>query len=191
MTEAAVSAETVAPRSPGELFRTYGGISVQAFGGSLAFTERALVQKKRWLTPDEFLGLYAISQVLPGPTGVSLCVLVGDRFFGVRGAAAALAGFLLPPTVIVLVLASLLQHFQHVPAVQNALHGMGAAAVALVIHTAARMSRTLRGQRMGIAVAVATCGAVAAGGLSVPTVMLTLGVFSVLLAWYRPGQPNP
>ena len=191
MTEAAVSAGTVAPRSPGELFRTYGGISVQAFGGSLAFTERALVQKKRWLTPDEFLGLYAISQVLPGPTGVSLCVLVGDRFFGVRGAAAALAGFLLPPTVIVLVLASLLQHFQHVPAVQNALHGMGAAAVALVIHTAARMSRTLRGQRMGIAVAVATCGAVAAGGLSVPTVMLTLGVFSVLLAWYRPGQPNP
>ena len=191
MIEAAVSAETVAPRSPGELFRTYGGISVQAFGGSLAFTERALVQKKRWLTPDEFLGLYAISQVLPGPTGVSLCVLVGDRFFGVRGAAAALAGFLLPPTVIVLVLASLLQHFQHVPAVQNALHGMGAAAVALVIHTAVRMSRTLRGQRMGIAVAVATCGAVAVGGLSVPTVMLTLGVFSVLLAWYRPGQPNP
>ena len=191
MTDTAVSAGTVAPRSPGELFRTYGGISVQAFGGSLAFTERALVQKKRWLTPDEFLGLYAISQVLPGPTGVSLCVLVGDRFFGVRGAAAALAGFLLPPTVIVLVLASLLQQFQHVPAVQNALHGMGAAAVALVIHTAARMSRTLRGQRMGIAVAVATCGAVAAGGLSVPTVMLTLGVYSVLLAWYRPGQPNP
>ena len=191
MTEAAVSAETVAPRSPGEMFRTYSGISVQAFGGSLAFTERALVQKKRWLTPDEFLGLYAISQVLPGPTGVSLCVLVGDRFFGVRGAAAALAGFLLPPTVIVLVLASLLQHFQHVPAVQNALHGMGAAAVALVIHTAVRMSRTLRGQRMGIAVAVATCGAVAVGGFSVSTVMLTLGVFSVLMAWYRPGQPNP
>ena len=186
-----VSAETVSPRSPGELFRTYAGISVQAFGGSLAFTERALVQQKRWLTPAEFLGLYAISQVLPGPTGVSFCVLVGDRFFGVRGAAATLAGFLLPPTVIVLALASLLQNFQHLPAVQNALHGMGAAAVALVIHTAARMSRSLRGQRIGILVAVATCAAVAVGGFSVPTVMLTLGVCSVLLAWYRPGPPSP
>ncbi len=191
MSDLPVSAETVAPRSPGELFRTYGGISMQAFGGSLAFTERALVQQKRWLTPAEFLGLYAISQVLPGPTGVSFCVLVGDRFFGLRGAAAALAGFLLPPTVIVLVLASLLQQFQHVPAVQNALHGMGAAAVALVIHTAARMSRTLRGHRIGILVAVAACAAVAVVGFSVVTVTLTLGVFSVLLAWYRPGKPNP
>lgn len=68
---------------------------------------------------------------------------------------------------------------------------MGAAAVALVIHTAARMSRTLRGQHIGILVAVAACAAVAVGGLSVVTVTLTLGVFSVLLAWYRPGKPKP
>jgi chromate transporter len=188
MTAPLASEETVAPGSAAELFRTYSGIALQAFGGSLTFTERALVQQKRWLTPNEFLGLYAISQVLPGPTGVSFCVLVGDRFFGLRGAAAALAGFLLPPAFVVLMLAALLQQVQHLPAVQNALHGMGAAAVALVIHTAARMSRSLRGQRAGIAVAVGTAGAVALGGLSVPTVMLTLGVISVLLAWRSLGQ---
>ncbi len=190
MTEVLASGETLKPRSPGELFRTYSGISLQAFGGSLAFVERALVQQKRWFTPSDFLGLYAISQVLPGPTGVSLCVLVGDRFFGLRGAAAALAGFLLPPSAVVLALAALLQHFQHLPAVQHALHGMGAAAAALIIHTAARMSRTLRGQPIGIVVAFATFGAVALVGVSVPTVMLTLGVFSVLLAWHRLGAPR-
>ena len=65
---------------------------------------------------------------------------------------------------------------------------MGAAAVALIIHTAARMSRTLRGQRVGIAVALASFGAVALAGLSVRTVLLTLGLASVAWAWHRLGQ---
>lgn len=161
---------------------------MQAFGGALAPTERMLVRHKRWFTPKDFLGLYAISQVLPGPTGVSLCVLVGDRFFGLRGASAALAGFMLLPSVIVLALASLFQQYQHLLAVQGALNGMGAAAVGLIVHTAARMSRTLRGQRVGVAVALASFCAVALAGLSVRTVMLSVGVASVAWAWHRLGR---
>ena len=180
--------KTQQPASPRDLFLTYCGISLQAFGGALALTERTLVDKKRWFTPKDFLGLYAISQVLPGPTGVSFCVLVGDRFFGLRGASAALAGFLVLPAVIVLLLASLFQHYQHLPAVQGALNGMGAAAVGLIVHTAARMSRTLRGERVGVAVALATFGAVALGGLSVRTVMLSVGVASVAWAWHCLGR---
>lgn len=177
--------ETQQPASPRELFLTYCNISLLAFGGALALTERTLVHKKRWFTPKDFLGLYAISQVLPGPTGVSFCVLVGDRFFGLRGASAALAGFLVLPAVIVIGLAALFQHYQQIPAVQGALNGMGAAAAGLVVHTAARMSRTLRGERVGMAVAASTFGAVALGGLSVRTVMLSLGLLSVAWAWRR------
>ena len=80
---------------------------MQAFGGALAFIERTVVRDKRWLSPKEFVGLYAVSQVLPGPTGISFCVLLGDRFFGFRGAVATLAGFLLLPSVIVIAIASL------------------------------------------------------------------------------------
>ncbi len=188
MTAPLAPEETQRPASPRELFITYCGISLQAFGGALAITERTLVRDKRWFTPKDFLGLYAISQVLPGPTGVSFCVLVGDRFFGLRGASAALAGFLLLPAAIVIGLASLFQQYQHIPAVQGALNGMGAAAVGLVVHTAARMSRTLRGERVGMAVAAATFGAVALGGLSVRTVMLSLGLASVAWAWHRLGR---
>ncbi len=184
MTAPLAQEETQRPASPRELFFTYCAISLQAFGGSLALTERTLVHKKRWFTPKDFLGLYAISQVLPGPTGVSFCVLVGDRFFGLRGASAALAGFVLPPAVIVLGLASLYERFQHLPAVEGALNGMGAAAVGLVVHTALRMTRVLRGQRVGAAVALLTFGAVAMGGYSVRTVMLSLGVASVAWAWH-------
>lgn len=173
----------VAPQSLRELFLTYVGISMQSFGGALAIVERTIVRRKRWLDPQEFVGLYAISQVLPGPTGISLCVLLGDRFFGLRGAAAALAGFLLVPAAIVIGLATLFQQFQHLPWVQGALHGMGAASVGLIVHTALRMSRTLRGQRVGIGVALLAFAAVSLGQLPVSTVVLTLGVASVAWAW--------
>lgn len=178
----------VAPGSPGELFLAFAWVSIQAFGGALALIERTIVREKRWLSAKEFLGLYAVSQVLPGPTGISFCVMLGDRFFGLRGAIAALTGFLLVPSVIVIAIASVFQHFQQVPQVQGALHGMGAAAVGLIITTALRMGRTLRGNRVGALVAALSFGAVALARLPVSTVVLTLGVVSVLWAWRSVGR---
>jgi chromate transporter len=179
------------PASPWELFTTFTLVSLQAFGGALAHIERAVVQKKRWLPADEFLGLFAISQALPGPTGISFCVLLGDRYFGLRGAAAALAGFILVPAVGVLMLAALFQHFQSVPGLQGALHGMGAASVGLISVTAGRMLRSLRGQGLAMLVALLTFSAVALLQVPVSAVMLTLGVVSVGWAWRVLGQAQP
>jgi chromate transporter len=186
--EQSAEAATTPPRSPGELFVAFALISLQAFGGALAFIERTVVRQKRWLSAQEFLGLYAVSQVLPGPTGISFCVLLGDRFFGLRGAVATVGGFLLVPSVIVIGVTSVFQHYQHVPQVQGALHGMGAASVGLIVTTAMRMGRTLKGQRVGIVVAALSFAAVGLGRLPVGTVVLTLGVLSVLWAWRSLGR---
>ena len=188
MTATAGPSAAAAPRSPRELFLTFAGISLQSFGGALAFIERSIVQRKRWLDAREFIGLYAISQALPGPTGISFCVLLGDRFFGLRGAAAAMLGFVLPPAVIVLGLAALFNQYQHLSWVQGALHGMGAAAVGFIIHTALRLARSLRGDSVGIGVALLTFCGVGLARLSVRTMMLTLGVASVAWAWRRLGR---
>jgi chromate transporter len=179
------------PAAPWELFTTFTLVSLQAFGGALAHIERAVVQKKRWLGAEEFLGLFAISQAMPGPTGISFCVLLGDRYFGLRGAAAALAGFVLVPAVGVLALAALFQHFQHLPGLQGALHGMGAASVGLITVTAVRMSRSLRGERLAMLIAALTFGAVALLQWPVSTVMLSLGVVSVAWAWHVLGRAEP
>lgn len=182
------SAEQAAPRSSLELFLTFSAIALQSFGGALAFMERTLVRRKRWLDAREFLGLYAISQVMPGPTGISFCVLLGDRFFGLRGALAAVAGFVLPPALIVVSLAALFERYQHLPWVQGALHGMGAAAVGLIIHTAVRLSRGVRGEHVSILVAALTFVAVALLRLPVSVVMLSLGLASVAWAWRVLGR---
>lgn len=176
------------PRSAFELFLTFAAISLQSFGGALSFIERAIVRDKRWMDAREFVGLFGVCQVLPGPTGVSFCVLLGDRFFGLRGAVAALAGFLVVPSVVVIAVATLFLRFQHIAQVQGALHGMGAASVALFAYTGFRMSRSLRGRHVGIGVAVATF--VAVGLLRVPVgmVVLSLGSASVAWAWHAIGR---
>ena len=180
-----VPAPITAPRSAFELFLAFAAISLQSFGGALAFVERTMVRDKRWLDAREFVGLIGVCQVLPGPTGVSFCVLLGDRFFGLRGALAAFAGFLLVPCVFVLAIAALFLHYQQVPEVQGALHGMGAASVGLFMHTGLRMSRTLRGEHVGIAVALATFCAVGLLRVPVGWVVMTLGMVSVVWAWHR------
>jgi chromate transporter len=177
-----------APRSPMELFLTFSGLSLQSFGGAIALIERAVVRRKRWLSAEEFIGLFGISQVLPGPSGVSFCVLLGDRFFGVRGAIAAVSGFLLPPAVVMLVIASLFQQFHHLPQVQGALHGMAAAATGFIGATLVRMCRTLRGDYVGTVVAVLTFSGVALAHIPVGWIVLSLGALSVLWAWRRLGQ---
>ena len=176
------------PRSATELFLTFAAISLQSFGGALAHLERVVVRRKRWMSARQFLELFAVSQVLPGPTGISFCVLLGDRFIGARGAAAAVAGFLLPPAVVVLGLASLFHQFHHLPWLQGALHGMGAASVGLIIHTAARMSQSLRGERLAMVVAALSFIAVALLQVPVSAVMLSIGLCSVAWAWRTLGR---
>lgn len=179
---------TVRPRSAREMFLAFAALSLQSFGGSVAFIERTVVQKKRWLSGQDFLGLYGISQVLPGPSGVSFCVLLGDRFFGLRGALATVAGFLLLPAVIVLSITALFQQFHDLPRVQGALHGMGAAAVGVIASTALRLGRNLRGNHIGAGVAALAFAAVGLARVPVAWVVLTVGVLSVAWAWRELGR---
>lgn len=181
-------AATAPPRSPGELFLAFTWLSLQSFGGAIGFIERTVVRDRRWLSSEEFLGMYAVSQVLPGPSGISFCMLLGDRFFGLRGALATVAGFLLAPTVVVLAIASLFAHFHDLPQVRGALHGMGAAAVGVVASAALRLARNLKGQRLGVLVAALAFGAVGVARIPVAWVVLSLGAASVLWAWRSLGR---
>lgn len=148
MSEAAPEALR-APASPGAMFRAFNRLALQGFGGVLPVAQREIVERERWLSREQFVELLAIGQVLPGPNVVNLAVLIGDRFFGWRGIAAAVGGLLLAPLAIVLALAALYAQFASQPAVAGALRGMGAAAAGLVLGTAWKLAPALSRNPLG------------------------------------------
>jgi chromate transporter len=85
------------PQSPRDLFVSFTLLALQGFGGVLAIVQREMVEKKKWLTPEQFLEDWAVAQVMPGPNVINLALMIGDRYFGLRGAVAAVAGMLTVP----------------------------------------------------------------------------------------------
>jgi chromate transporter len=181
------ASELAAPASPRELFFAFNRLALQGFGGVLPVAQRELVERRRWLTKEQFVEMLSVSQVLPGPNIVNLALMFGDRAFGLRGAFAALAGMLLVPMLVVLALTALYGQFAQVPAVTGALRGMGAVAAGLVISTGLKLAVALRRNPMGLPVcigfAVVTLLATAWLRLPLVWVVLGLGTLAIAVAW--------
>lgn len=142
------------PRDCADLFWSFTWLALQGFGGVLAVVQRELVEKKRWMTNDEFVEDWAVAQIMPGPNVVNLSIMIGERYFGWRGAMAALAGMLTFPLVLVLAVAVVYAQFASQPAVAGALRGMGAVAAGLIAGMGLKLSSTLRKHPLGLAVCV-------------------------------------
>jgi chromate transporter len=78
-------------------------LGCRSFGGPIAhlgYFERNYVRRRRWLTAEEFAGMVALCQSLPGPTSSQVGFLIGLHRAGWRGAAAAWLGFTLPSVIL-------------------------------------------------------------------------------------------
>ncbi len=128
-----------APQSLRDLFWSFSVLALQGFGGVMAIAQHELVERKRWLTREQFLADWAVAHVLPGPNVVNLAVMFGDRHFGVRGAVASVAGLLMFPLVLVLLLAWAFTAVGSHPAVAGALKGVGVVVSALIASTAFKL----------------------------------------------------
>ena len=142
------------PESLGDLFVSFTLLALQGFGGVLAVVQREMVEKKRWLTREEFVEDWAVAQIMPGPNVVNLSLMIGSRYFGFNGAMAALAGMLAVPLVVVLLLALLYAQFAGHPGVQGALRGMGAVAAGLIAATGLKLFSALQKNVLGITLCV-------------------------------------
>lgn len=138
------------PQSLTDLFFSFTWLALQGFGGVLAVVQRELVERKRWMTRDEFIEDWAVAQVMPGPNVVNLSLMIGGRYFGLKGAMVALAGMLTVPLILVLLLALVYAQFADLPGVAGALRGMGAVAAGLIAATGLRLSGALINNVLGM-----------------------------------------
>ena len=177
------------PASLRDLFVSFTWLALQGFGGVLVVVQRELVERKQWLTHEEFVEDWAVAQVLPGPNVVNLALMFGGRMFGLPGALAALAGLIAVPLVVVIVLAVLHGQFATIPAVEGALRGMAAVSAGLIGALALKLSSALVTNPVPLAWSIAICiaGFILIALLHVPLayVMLGLGGLGCVLAWRR------
>jgi chromate transporter len=169
-----------------ELFRAFLLVSVSGLGGALPWARRMIVERRRWMTPEEFNEAFALAQFLPGPNLVNFSVVFGLRFGGAPGAFVAFAGLMGPPLVIVTALAALYGHYGDMAVLGRILSGISAAAAGLLIAVVAKMAAPMFTGRWTWAplVAIAAFVAVALMQWPLPLVFASLAPVSVALAWF-------
>lgn len=180
------------PQSLSDLFMTMTWLALQGFGGIVAVVQLGLVERKHWLTKEEFIEEWAVAQIMPGPNVLNLCLMIGARYFGVPGALLAIAGLMAVPLVIVLLLALVYVQYGNHPLVLGALRGMGAVAAGLIIASGLRLFGALKANPLGMTVCIvlglASFAGVALLRLPLLSVLLGPGLAGCLLA-YRRLQP--
>lgn len=180
------------PRSLTDLFVSFTLLALQGFGGVLAVVQHELVERKRWLSRDEFVEEWAVAQIMPGPNVVNLSLMIGARYFGLRGALAAMSGLLVVPLLLVLALAVAYAHYGSQPNIVGALRGMGAVAAGLIIATGIKLASALKTSPLGMpaCIVLSTACFVAIALLRWPLayVLLGLGGIGCVLA-YRKIKP--
>ena len=177
------------PASPADLFVSFTVLALQGFGGVLPVVQRELVERKRWLSHEEFIEDWAVAQIMPGPNVVNLALMLGARWFGLRGALAAMGGLLVLPLVLVLLLAAVHAQVKDAPAVQGALRGMAAVSAGLIAAAGLKLSAALAKNP----VPLPCCVGIAAGAfvllawvrLPLVWVLPGLGLAGCVLAWRR------
>ena len=166
-----------------QLFTAFLEMTLSGFGGVLAWAHRTLVERRRWLDDREFAAVLGLSQVLPGGNIINVAVFVGDRFHGTRGVLVCLAGLLLAPFALVLVVGTLVTN----PAVAQfsgpALRGAAPVVAGMVLATGLKMTRTYRTVPRAWLVGGLTFVAVGLFQLPLLLVLVVLGPLSVALVW--------
>jgi chromate transporter len=175
-----------------ELFLAFFHITLMGFGGALMWTRRMFVERKGWMTAEEFNDLYALCQFLPGPNIVNLAAVFGSRMRGPSGAVAAWSGFLALPFVVMLAAGLLYQRYGDVELVRRVLSGIAPAAAGLLIATAVKMAAPMfRGFGPAPLVMLVTAFAIGLMRWPLLLVLLVMAPVSIGLAWNMRRRPAP
>jgi chromate transporter len=174
--------------SPRQLFIGFTKISLSGFGGVLPWARRTLVEQEEWLSPEEFNAMLGICQVVPGPNIVNLAVCVGSKFAGIPGALSSVAGLLLGPSIIVILLGMLYEHYSYLPEVHGMLRGVSAVGIGLIAGTGFKMLRSEFSYPPMLFVVLFTVLSTGYFHLSLAWVVLIASPVALYLAWQKAGK---
>jgi chromate transporter len=176
-----------------ELARLFLKLGVIGFGGPaahIALMEDEVVQRRRWLTRDEFLDYVGATNLLPGPNSTELAIQVGRDRAGWPGVVVAGACFILPAAVMVTLLAWGYSRFGQLPDVTATLAGVKAVVIVIVLQALWRLARTAI-KSTWLALLTLASGVAAVAGVHELAVLLGAAVVAAAAGAGRGGATTP
>lgn len=116
-----------------------------AFGGPaahIAMLEHEVVEKRQWMSQDEFLDLISITNLIPGPNSTEMVLHVGYLRAKGKGMIVAGLAFILPAMAMVLALAYVFKTYGSIPSVSSLLTSITPVIVALVASVGYKLSKS-------------------------------------------------
>lgn len=110
----------------------------------LSMIEREIVDRRGWISQEEFLNMIALAQAAPGLIAVNSAIFIGWRIGGWRGVIATVLGAVLPSFFIILAIAMVFQDYKDLPAVESIFKGIRPAVVALIAAPLVRMAKSAK-----------------------------------------------
>src|SRR3954470_14700619 len=132
-----------------EMFLYFLRLGTFGFGGPIAlagYMQRDLVERRRWITKQDYLEGLALAQLAPGPLAAQLAMYLGWVRAGVPGATLVAVAFILPSFLMVLGLAALYVEFGGLLWMRGAFYGIGAAVIAIIARSAYKLVRLAVGK---------------------------------------------
>lgn len=167
-----------------QLFLIFTRIGLTSFGGGLSgWLYREFVQSRRWLSEEEFLSGLAICQTLPGINVSNLAIWIGYRLLGGVGALASLIGIIVPPAILIVLLAIVFAQLTAIHWVHLALVGTSAAAIGLSLSMGLTAARRLPRKVLPLSISALTFAAIGIFHLPLVWVVLVGGVSSITLSF--------
>lgn len=152
-----------------ELFWSFFKIGTFTIGGGYAMIplmEKELVDRREWLTKEEFLDILAVSQALPGIFAVNMAASIGFRLRKVRGAVASIVGNILVPVLIILGFATCFRFLKDNPVFEAIFKGIRPAVVALIAAPVFNMAKTAKVSWRNVWIPVVAAGLIYLVGVS-------------------------
>ena len=168
-----------------ELFVSFLKIGALMFGSGytmLPLLTREVVERRAWITEDELLDTYALSQCVPGVIAVNTAAFVGQKRGGWGGAAAAVLGVIAAPIVAILLVATVLMQFWNSPTMVNVFNGVRVAVAAVITSAVVQLVRANVKNWLGIVLCIVGFVIIALLHLS-PVYVVLLAVVVGLVLW--------
>ena len=171
-----------------EIFWSFLKIGAFTFGGGYAMIpliQHEVINRRGWLSEQEFIELLTIAQTAPGPISLNTAVFVGYKYRRYWGALAAVTGVVIPSFVIILLIAIFFAGIRNNIWVDAAFKGMRPAVVALIVAPIVGLTKGMHWR--GVSIALTTAVVVWYFGFS-PIWLLIAGAIGGVLWYARRGE---